>query len=66
MIIFVEEHTDMITREQAQKLINEMPEKFEGDELIEKIIFWEGVNKGINDVKEGKVISLEELKLQHQ
>ena len=56
----------MITREQAYILIKEMPEKFEADELIEKIIFWEGVNKGIADVKEGKVISLEELKYQYQ
>lgn len=52
----------MITKEQAQKLINEMPEKFEADELIDKIIFWEGVNKGIEDVKNGNVISLDSLK----
>lgn len=52
----------MITKEQAQKLINEMPEKFEADELIDKIIFWEGVNQGIEDVKNGNVISLDSLK----
>jgi hypothetical protein len=42
--------------------IQEMPENFDLEVLIERLIFIEKVGKGLEQIKEGKVISHEQLK----
>ena len=49
-------------KKKALEAIQEMPENFELEVLIERLIFIEKVEKGLEQVKEGKVISHEQLK----
>lgn len=42
--------------------LEKLPKEFSTEELIDKLIFIEKVEQGINDAEEGKVISLEEAK----
>lgn len=49
-----------MTKEKVIDLVKEMPEGFSTEELIERIILVEKIEKGISEVKEGKTISLEE------
>ena len=49
-------------KKKALEAIQEMPENFDLEVLIERLIFIEKVEKGLDQVKEGKVISHDELK----
>ncbi|MFN3999373.1 hypothetical protein [Algoriphagus sp.] len=49
-------------KKKALEAIQEMPESFDLEVLIERLIFIEKVEKGLEQVKEGKVISHEQLK----
>ena len=49
-------------REKAIQTINELPPEFDIEELIEKLIFIEKVEKGLKEADEGKTISHEQLK----
>jgi hypothetical protein len=49
-------------KKKALEAIQEMPENFDLEVLIERLIFIEKVEKGLEQVKEGKVISHEQLK----
>jgi predicted transcriptional regulator len=51
-----------MTKEIAATAISEMPQNFALDELFERLIFVEKVEKGLKDIEEGKTISLEEVK----
>jgi len=42
--------------------LDSLPDEFSADELIDRIIFIEKVEKGLQDVKEGKTLSHEEVK----
>ena len=42
--------------------LSSLPEEFKTEELIEKLLFIEKVEKGLQDVKEGKTIPFEEVK----
>ena len=53
----------MITKERLLEMIKNMPEdKFEDiDILLDRIILLEKIENGLNDIKEGNVISEEEM-----
>jgi Zn-dependent alcohol dehydrogenase len=51
----------MLTKENVNTQIRSMPDKFTLDELIEKLIVVEKIEIGIEQVKEGKTITEEEL-----
>jgi hypothetical protein len=42
--------------------LESLPDEFETEALIEKLLFIEKVEKGMNDASEGKTISLQEAK----
>ena len=42
--------------------VNELPQNFELDELMEKLIFIEKVELGLQQVEQGKVVSNEKAK----
>lgn len=42
--------------------INELPDEFELDELFEKLVFVEKVDKGLKQLKKGKTLSHEKVK----
>jgi hypothetical protein len=46
-----------MTRQTAIQAINELPKKFELDELLERLIFMDKVQKGIEQADKGEVIS---------
>ena len=42
--------------------VNELPQNFELDELMEKLIFIEKAESGLQQVEQGKVVSYEKAK----
>lgn len=50
-----------MTKETAAAAIKEMPQQFDVDELIEKLIFIENVEEGLKQIDEGKKIPLAEV-----
>ena len=53
----------MLTKEKVNKTINNLPDKFTIDELIDKLIFMEKVEEGLLQSDESKVVSNEDLKV---
>lgn len=51
-----------MNRQQAINSILEMPQDFELDELIERLVVLEKIEKGRLDVKEGRTVSHENAK----
>jgi hypothetical protein len=49
-------------REQAIETVNELPKEFELEELLEKLIFVEKVERGLNQIKTNQVVSHDQLK----
>jgi hypothetical protein len=49
----------MLTKSFVKKTIESLPESFSIDQLIDQLIFIEKIEEGIQQVKEGKVISNE-------
>lgn len=42
--------------------LDNLPSEFSTEELMDRLLFIDKVEKGVNDAEEGKVISLEEAK----
>ena len=53
----------MLTKEKLNRTINNLPDKFTIDELIEKLIFIEKVEAGLQESEEGKVVSNDDVKI---
>ncbi|MBK7712543.1 MAG: hypothetical protein IPJ37_17460 [Bacteroidales bacterium] len=53
----------MLTKEKVNKTINNLPDKFTIDELIDRLIFMEKIEEGLQQSEEGKVVSNEDLKI---
>ncbi len=51
----------MLTKESVNKQIEELPEEFTLDELIERLLIVEKVNLGLKDVDEGRTVKESEL-----
>ncbi len=49
-------------KDKAIETINDFPNEFELEELIEKLIFIDKVEKGLRQIAEGKTVSHEEAK----
>lgn len=52
----------MITKQKAMEAINNMPDKFEEEELIERIIFIAKLEKSLEQSEKGEIIPLDEVK----
>ena len=52
-----------MNRQNVIQTINDMPNKFELDELIERLVLLEKIEKGRGDVNNGDVFSNDEAKL---
>jgi Zn-dependent alcohol dehydrogenase len=52
----------MLTKTQILNTVNSLSNKVELDELIDKLIFMDKVEKGLTDVKEGKVVPAHQAK----
>ena len=53
----------MPTKEKVNKTINNLPDKVTIDELIDRLIFMEKIEEGLQESEEGKVVSNEDLKV---
>jgi hypothetical protein len=53
---------DMLTKENVLKTVSKLPDNFSLDELIDKLIFIEKVQKGLGDSMANRVHSKEEAK----
>ena len=49
-------------REKALNTVKELPQEFELEELLEKLIFVEKVEKGLNQLKKDQTITHEQVK----
>jgi len=52
----------MLTKDKLIQSINKLPDTFTIDELIDQLIFIEKVEEGLEQSKEGKVFSNEDVK----
>jgi len=52
----------MLVKNQVLETVNALPNNFSIDELVEKLILLEKIQKGLDEVAEGKVFSTEEAK----
>lgn len=52
----------MLTKERLNKTIISLPDTFTLDELIDKLIFIEKVEEGLQQSEQGKVVSNEEVR----
>ena len=52
----------MLTKKKVNKTINNLPDKFTIDELIDRLIFMEKIEAGLLQSEEGKVVSNEDFK----
>lgn len=53
-------------KEQALEIINEFPAEFDVEELLEKLVFIQKVEKGMEQLKNKKTLSHEEVKKKTQ
>mgnify|MGYP007023297075 CR=1 FL=1 len=51
----------MLTKSQVKKQLDNLPEEFSLDELVEQLIFIQKVEKGLKDSDENKIITETEL-----
>lgn len=49
-------------KDKALETINELPQEFELDELMERLVFIEKVEKGLKQLNEGKTFTHEQVK----
>lgn len=49
-------------RDKAIETLKEFPQEFELEELIERLVFVEKVEKGLQQIDQGKTVSQEQLK----
>jgi predicted transcriptional regulator len=52
----------MLTKSKVRKSIENLPDSFTIDELIDQLIFIEKIEEGIQQSEEGKVISNDDVK----
>lgn len=48
-------------KNKAIDIVNQMPENFQVDDLIEKLIFIEKIEEGLIDIEEGNVVEHSEV-----
>lgn len=53
----------MLTKEKLNNTVNELPDSFTIDELIDQLIFIEKVEEGIKQSDSDKIVSNEDVKL---
>ena len=51
----------MTTKELLEKVIAELPEDADLDEAIDRLLYIQGIQRGLDDAKAGRVVSHEEL-----
>ena len=49
----------IMTREKIVEAVNDLPSEFDLDELIERLIFVEKVERGLRQLEEGKTVAHE-------
>lgn len=52
----------MLTKEKLIETINRLPEKFTLDDVMERIVLLAKIEKGLQQIEEGKVLSNDEMK----
>lgn len=52
----------MLVKEKVLETIRSLPDEFSLDELVDRLIFLEKINAGLQEVGEGKIVSQEEAK----
>ena len=52
----------MMKKQKVLDTVKELPNEFELDQLVEKLLFIEKVEKGLEQVKNGETISHDEMK----
>ncbi len=61
-VVYLYKTKPMLTKEKIKKTIDSLPDNLTLDEVIDKIILLDKVEKGLKDVEEGKVFTTSEVK----
>lgn len=56
----------MLTKENVLKSLQDLPDKFSVDELLDKIFLLYKIETGLEQLKNGQFMSLEEAKKRHE
>jgi hypothetical protein len=56
--------TNMLTKELVDSQIEKLPKEFSVDELFERLIVVDKIEKGINDIKNGNFFTEEEMDIE--
>jgi predicted transcriptional regulator len=51
-----------MNKEKVIETLEKLPQEFSVEELVDRLLFIDKIDRGLKDVEEGKVISLEEAK----
>lgn len=51
-----------MTKEQVQEIVSKMPAQFDIDDLFERIIVVAKIEEGLEDVRQGRVLTTEQVK----
>lgn len=56
----------MLTKEKTLEAVRSLPDSFSMDDLFQKLILLEHIETGMNDIREGRVHSSEEVRKRFQ
>jgi predicted transcriptional regulator len=62
MCTFINQKITMLTKKEVLKTIKNLPDQFEAEEAIEKIVLLQRIQTGLRQSEEGKLISEEQVK----
>lgn len=51
-----------LTKRSVLRTLKELPERFDADELIERIVLLQKIEEGLTDAKAGRTLSLAEMR----
>ena len=52
----------MLTKEKVKKTIDRLPDSFTVDQVVEELVVLDKIEKGLEEVEEGKVYSTQQVK----
>jgi predicted transcriptional regulator len=51
----------MTNKELMHRIVDQLPDEADVDDIIERLLFIQGIERGLNDLEAGRVISHEEM-----
>jgi predicted transcriptional regulator len=52
----------MLTKDKVKKTVDQLPEQFTVDQIVEQLIILDKIEEGLKDIEEGSVYSTDQVK----